>query len=308
MLGAILLALGVVSAGPTDALPPQKPVRVSLVANAATIRQRDHLLLMLIIENAGSSDIHVYQPRECMRLVRLFCRFDDEWQELSTMDEQQFDPRCEERGDRGRAILRRSSYCEYKALQRHRSEFVFDSPGKYELRASVLTSVGEVWSDSVTITVEGRSDSDLRRIEEAGDALSALQFGNLHWKVSAKLAQLEDVGGNIGETIRDIAELQKYVSDLNVNRLAIQAGDRFPGLAKRFEKVSFEFALNQLAHFHLTNFERNHLQAVVGAMKYDSFARRESLRELRRQVDPLAPQGWTRSDFGQVGDEKVVSE
>jgi hypothetical protein len=161
--------------------------------------------------------------------------------------------------------------------------------------AVAVTEALDLRSDPISITVAERPPANLERIQKAEDVLLYLECGSLSWKMPESLLALEDVGGNIGASIRNFRVLQKVAA----GNEPIPAG---------LDPVSHESALCLLAQHYRRTASWDRLRDVVAKMRDDSFSRRESLRLLRRNADPLAPQGWRRSDFGQPGEESVISD
>jgi len=302
------LALAADSPALKDEAATTQTPRLELVANSTTILQRDPLFLMSLVHNSGSTDIRLFhEPYETGEYTVLYLRTKEEWRRISTMAEIR-DPRRECDGVQiGCAVLSRSSFAEYHALLRNGEAFIFEEPGKYELRAVVRMADRLLTSKPVTITVEPRPVKDLERIGAAGKQLHSLEFLTLKWKLPAQMKALADVGGNTGTAIRNALLLEEFAKGGAIDGQKIAKSEIINILKERFDRVSKNKALDQLAeHFRLMG-DGQTFRSIVAETSFDSRRRRESLREFRLLTDPTAAESWTRRDFGQPSDEKVDS-
>jgi hypothetical protein len=283
----------------TDGAGSGRP-RLVVIPNVRTILQRDHLCLMVLVENHATSDIRLTgTPTIDGRYVQFELRQTGSWQPAPKMNE---GPKNDESmGHRGRAVLSGSEYVEFSALQRDRARFLFEGPGKYQLRGTVQTTFGPLVSEPVTITAESRPAEQLQRIEQAAEILPKLELRNLRWNRPEELLALKGVGGNIGYALKNAQLLQEYAKAGTIDGGIVALEDLPDLLRQRLDAVNWEGAL-QLLGQHFMNAEELPGMKVIGrAMPHDSFRRRALFHQLRFRADPTTPQWAVRSDFGQNG-------
>jgi len=294
---------------PTGSPVSSGTINVIVIPNVVTLKQRDHLRLMCVVENRGKSDLTIrHSPHDSVGdYGQLLVRKGDTWQGLLTMQEQALGgPICGKMV--GRALLAGSAYAEFSAVLRHGDSFLFEAPGKYELRAAVRLPDGVLTSRPVTITVESRSPEDQRRIKDAADALPRLDIRDLRWPLPEQLKRLEDVGGNIGRDLRNIKTLQEYASTGTIEGKHVPVDSVCEVLRKRLDPVSWETGMQLVGQHFMNREDRQGMTAVAQALTHDSSRRHAILRHLRFLADPTAPHWSIRRDFGQPGDERVDSD
>lgn len=284
------------------------PPRVIVLANATTILQRDPLLLAAHFHNLSPADVRLIdKPALRFDYVDYFIRTSGEWRRIPTLQEVR-SPRgsSSERGI-GRTVLSKSVLSQCDVIHRVGDAFLFENVGEYELRAVLQTTVGQVTSEPVKVSVEARPMSDLKRITEATKVLHYLEFLTLQWKPPEKIKALEELGGNVGLTIRNARQLQEISKADNAGPLKFPK-DRIEEFLGRVDPVSREIALDRLAK-HATRWsDREGMQHLASVMDNDSLERREMLRHMRLlRGDDQRPQ-WIRSDFGKEGEDVVESD
>jgi hypothetical protein len=284
------------------------PPRVVVLANTTTILQRDPLLLATHFHNLSQVDVRLIdKPALRFDYVDYYVRTSGEWRRVPTLQEVR-SPRgsSSERGI-GRTVLSKSVFAQCDVIHRAEDAFLFENVGEYEIRAVLQTTVGQMISQPVKVSVEARPMSDLKRITEAAKVLHYLEFLTLQWNPPEKIKALEELGGNVGLTIRNARQLQEMMKAGNAGQLKYPK-DRIEELLEQVDPVSREIALDRLAK-HTTRWsDREGMQYLASMMANDSLERREMLRHMRLlRGDDQRPQ-WIRSDFGKEGEDVVESD
>jgi len=297
--------------GPSGERDVARTPRLVIVPNASTILQGDHLLVMVLVENPTTDEIRIFPDKKMPvdGYLRLLIRFGDGWSLVRSMREERdgggFGVASE---SKGRVVLGESTYAEFKVIQRQKSSFVFDRPGKFELLAAVRTASGVMESKPVEITVEARSESDIHRAEEIASKVSGLELGGLRWVEPDYLAGFRDLGGNIGRRIENALLLRDFTAGKRIDGRVLTPQDLPEFLRTRFDRVSWEYSLLRLAHFYEGPGDWNAVRQVLAPVPHDSFERRGSLNLLRTFGNPLAIPAWIREDLGKPGTEVVESD
>lgn len=292
----------------TDKARPGQIARLELVANTTTILQRDPLFLISLVHNA-STDIHLLREApQTGDYVALFMRVEGEWRRIPTMEKTRAPNKDREGGKKGRAVLSHSSYAEYHAIHRDADAFLFDEPGKYELKAVARTANGELTSKTITVTVEPRLAKDLKRIAAAGKQLDCLEFLTLRWKLPAEIKALEDVGGNIGIAVKYESLLQDLTRSEKIEGREIPWDQLADFFKKHFDSVCWKFALERFASNYIYGAPPHGRSQVAQAMPHDSLWRRELRRHVRVHTSENRTTAWMRQDFGGEGDQIVESD
>jgi hypothetical protein len=106
-----------------------------------------------------------------------------------------------------------AGYAEYNLiLFDDKDRYVFSRPGPIELRAEVQLSGNRVESKPVTITVQPRAPSLIKRIKEVGINVARLGGPTLRPPLGEDLVALADVGGNIGEGAKQMRLMERILS------------------------------------------------------------------------------------------------
>lgn len=308
-----------------DEAPLAGGLRLVLVPNAMTIRQRDPLFLMVVVENRGKLDIRLtYPPRKSAgdRFSLVIRRPQSSaWQRVWTTNDVASGKAATGEGfgdaePRPVPIISGVSYAQHVSLHCQRTfvgdfhrreppldfdyEFVFDEPGKYEIRAVATTNFGDLTSRPVVITVERRNETELQRVAEEMKTLRRLNDVSLKWKAEelAKLASLQELGGNVGLASKNLLQTRAYFTEGHFDGEKV-AADKIGDLVKdKLDPVSSDLALLRIADCYYIQQKMLDLASVVKSLEYDSDYRRIFLSSLRF---PAGPRGLTRHDLGETG-------
>ncbi len=92
-----------------------------------------------------------------------------------------------------------------------KDQFVFQRPGRFELRAEVQLSGKRFESKPVAITVKGREPSIVDRIKKVSVANIADWEWDSRTPLAEELVALQEVGGNIGEGLKNRLLMQRIL-------------------------------------------------------------------------------------------------
>lgn len=308
-----------------DEAPPVSGLRLALVPNATTIRQRDPLFVMAIVENRTKLDIRLkYPPRKTAGdRFSLVIRGPQKsgWQRAWTMCDVASGKAATGEGfgdaePRPVPIVSGVSYAQHISLHCQRAfvgdfhrreppldfdyEFVFDEPGKYEICAVATTNFGDLTSSPVVITVERRNETEMQRVAEEMKILRRLSDVSLKWKAEelAKLESLQELGGNVGLASKNLLLTRAYLAEGHFNGDKI-AADKIGDFVKvKLDPVSSDLAFLRIADCYCIQKNMLDLASLVRTLPHDSDIRRRLLRSLRF---PAGPNVLTRHDLGETG-------
>lgn len=277
--------------------------QLTLVPNTTEILQRDNLLLMGLLENKSESAIAVFSQLSVLADIRVELLEGDKWGVLRRTGEGGIIPGAERR-----LMMGKTSYVEFNALflRGNTGEFLFEKPGKYQLRAVAKMPWGEMPSQPITITVKKRSAADLETIDKHKiDLPLALVGGGI--ELPEKTLDLRVLGGNIGHTIEQSRMLLALAVKREWEGESVPL-EKIPGwLRKKLDPVSSEFALLQLGGYFLGNKDWNGLHYVISNLQNDSIYKHEFTHELKQGIKVRFPpprDPWWRADRN--GEAKVT--
>jgi hypothetical protein len=265
---AALCCLVFAEVDPPRPVDPPDKLRLVLTVNAHEVLQGDNLLVRIVLENPFESGIKELEPPEEFygSYFEVQMRDGDEWRRILDVHESEEDPvgaqRLIRRVERGRR------YAEYKWYHRDRDALVFRKSGKHELRAVTKTPSKEIVSNSVKVTVGGRTADELAEIERSGVLYDF--FPTLRWKLSPQALAGLELGGNIKTNIQDYLLVQNYIQTGEIKGQKVAKQDMCAELKRHMDPVSWEWQLNLLGrHYAPLNDEQGLIYVVRAAPPYE---------------------------------------
>lgn len=266
--------------------------KLTLVPNTKEILQCDNLLLFTVLENNSISAVRLLGEPRLGGRIRYEVQEKDQWVQVRPAGDQLTIP-CFLPGN-GDLLEGKSTLAECEVLHRRSLDgaFLFETPGKYQIRAVAKMPWGDLPSESVTITVGKRAEIALKMIDSVQPKdLWVLAHPSLKRPLPENLLKLKYVGGNIARTI-DHWLMAKTVSEggewKGTRAAKEQACER---LRENMDPVAYEHYLEHLGSYYEDR-DGDSLARVASAMKYDSRKRRgftERLEFLRTLPTPAKP-------------------
>ncbi len=209
------------------------------------------------------------------RYFRVEVRVGEKWRRIRTAYEESVGAGCA--GSYRWTFSAGSRYAEYNWFQRDHRAYIFEKPGKYELRAAVQLKDRELVSEAVSVTVSERSERDLQRVE-----LVPASFNSLRWPLHDQWIALQSLGGNIKASVHDFALAHEYVRTGKVKGEEVSKKGACDVLARHMDPISWEYHLALLGDYYVAMQDIEGLAYVVrAAPPFDSRGFKESESHLR---------------------------
>jgi hypothetical protein len=247
--------------------------QLTLGVNAQTIRQYDQVVVKAVVVNHAQDALRLAgEPNGVGNYIRYEMKNGKGWQRVLEAGAGFFcgvtTPHILETG---------ATYAEYDSihLKNHKISFVFDKPGTYLLRAVVATSTGKLESKPVAVTVKARSPDELRQIESSKELLGWLK-GIALSQSPRQLAELKDVGGNIGAAVERVLFLESVRS----GQKRLEGDDVVKTLRTKMDGIDLEVGLHAMGAHYSQQLDWKHLQQIVDAIPDATYGVREWERNL----------------------------
>jgi hypothetical protein len=184
---------------------------LELTVNRSEIQAYDFVIVKSVVSNKSESAVFV-EHKVAGPAIQFEIKRGDTWTPLRGMDMRKMHGSLSAGGPPLLDVGGR--YAEFNViLVDGKDQFVFERPGRFELRAEVQLSGKRFESKPVTITVKARDSSMVNRIKKAGIGVGAIgSWLNRDPLLSDQLVALEDVGGNIGAGVKNKLLMQRIIS------------------------------------------------------------------------------------------------
>jgi hypothetical protein len=235
---------------------------LELTANRIEIQTCDFVIVKSVISNKSESAVYV-EHKVAGPAIQFEIKNGETWIPIRGMYDR-----------KAHGVLRPplldidARYAEFNLiLLDGKDQFVFSQPGRFELRAEVQLSGKQVQSKPVVITVKPRAQSLVKRIQDAGISVGTAGGAYLKPPLPDKLVALEDVGGNIGDSIKNKLLMQRIVSGEERT-----GDDVIKYIRERMDPLDAEISLAILGeHYFRKKQDWANLAKVAAEFKEDSW-------------------------------------
>jgi hypothetical protein len=172
-----------------------------------------------------------------------------------------------------------SQYAEHNWYHVSKREYLFADPGTCKVRAIAKTSSGLLISNECEIKVTARSPAHLERIGDMGTASYGLET-TLKWDSGEVLMAIQDVGGNLGTTIRNRNLVREYLRRGTIDGKAVLPNQLCDVLQKQLDEVSYGNALDELIDYYVAKRDPDGHAPVLNAIPHRTKRQSSAARQI----------------------------